>query len=114
MLHRAWNVVERTRLLGQLAALAIAVVFVIDPVVRIDVFRRNAISLLKEAYENEPGRDLFRRRRFRHIRVIAHEFDADRVGLHNVAIGLRIVDVFVVVPVGAVAVVVIAVSGVAQ
>src|SRR5262249_37275144 len=64
----------------ELAALAIARVLKVDPVVGEDVLGWDAVTLLQKTHEDQPGLDLLRRHRLAHVGKIAGEFDADGVG----------------------------------
>src|ERR1700737_1751122 len=82
---------ERARERGELAALAIAAILEVDPVVGMDVLGRDVVALLQEAHQAEPGSRLLGRRGLRHVGEIADELDADRVGLDHATVGLGIV-----------------------
>src|SRR5205814_10320415 len=62
---------------GQFAALAIARVFVVDPVVGVDALGRNAVALLEEFHQQQARLELFGRQRRPHIRRVSVEFDAN-------------------------------------
>src|SRR3989442_1626370 len=77
---------ERAGEPGELAALAVAAILEVDPVVGIDVLGRDVVALLQEAHQAEPGPRLLGCRGLGHVREIADELDADRVGLDHAAI----------------------------
>ncbi|BAC52604.1 blr7339 [Bradyrhizobium diazoefficiens USDA 110] len=85
------------------AAFAIARVLVVDPIVRIDAVERDVVARTQHLYEDLPRRDLGLGRTGRNIGIVAGELDADRIVAHHLAIGRSVVDVLVVVAVGAVA-----------
>src|SRR3984957_6014526 len=98
MLQRSRRTItELARQSGKLTALAIALILKIDPVVRVDVVRRYAIPPLQKWRQQLPRLLLLRRDLFGEIRIVADEFDADRVGFDHLMVGLRIIDVLVVV-----------------
>jgi hypothetical protein len=84
------------------AAFAIAPVLEVDPVVRIDAVERNVVARTQNLHEDLPRVDLRLRRRPHDIRVVAGELDPDRGVLVHLVIGPGVVDVLVVVAVGAV------------
>src|ERR1700722_5073751 len=104
LLRSRRTITELPRQSGKLAALAIALILKIDPVVRVDVVRRYAIPLLQKRRQQQPRLLLLRRDRLGYVRIIADEFDANRVGFDHLMVGLRIIDVLVVVAVAAFAV----------
>src|SRR6267378_6758401 len=87
----------------QRAALAIACVLVVDPVVRIDPPDRNAVTRPQYPHQNPPRRDLRLGRAAHYVGIIAGEFHADRIAADHLMKGRAVIDVFVVVAVGAVA-----------
>src|SRR5262249_1612015 len=76
---------ELARKRRELAALAVAVVLKVDPVVGIDVLGRNVVALLQEPHQHKPRLPLLARRRLGNVWIVAHEFHADRVGLDHAA-----------------------------
>ena len=70
----------------------------------VDVLGRDAVAFLQEAHQDQPGPCLIGRRRLGDVRIVAGEFDADRVGLEDGVVGRGVVDILVVVAIGAVAV----------
>src|SRR3569832_2544844 len=86
------------------AAFAITRVLVVDPVVGIDAVERNAITRAQYLHQNPPGCDLRLGGGPGDIGIVAGELHPDRGVLVDLMIGLRIVDVLVVVAVGAVGV----------
>src|SRR5262249_48603028 len=69
-----------------------------------DVIRRNTIALLQERQERQPRFHLLRAHRIAYVGIVADELDAKRIGLDDAAIGFGVVNIFVVVAIGAVAV----------
>ena len=86
----------------QRAAFAIARVLVVDPVMRIDPLERNAVARPQHLHQDPPRRDLRLGGAARHVGIIAGEFHPDRIGPDHLVKGRAVVDVFVVVAVGAV------------
>ena len=83
----------------KLTSFTITLILKIDPVVGIDVVRRYAVALLQKRRQQQPGPHLLSRDRFGDVRIIADEFDANRVGFDHLVVGLGVVDVLVVVAV---------------
>src|SRR3569623_255425 len=86
---------------GKRAALAIAAILIIDPVVREDAGSGNAIACLQYANENPPRFDLCFRHRLADVGIVAGEFAADCIVVRCQAKGIAIVDVVIVVAVAA-------------
>src|SRR5581483_5544656 len=60
------------------AALAITLVLVVDPVVRVDALQRNVVTRAQDLHQNPPRIDLRLRCGARHVGIIAGELDANR------------------------------------
>src|SRR5262249_37071248 len=99
----ARSITELARRERQLAALAVPRVFEIDPIVRVDVLGRDAVALLQERQQREPRTHLRRRHRLRDVGKVANELDPERVRPHDDLIGPGVVDIFVVIAIGAIA-----------
>ncbi|ABE38713.1 hypothetical protein RPD_1476 [Rhodopseudomonas palustris BisB5] len=87
----------------QFAAFAIARVLVVDPVVGVDAVGRDVVAGAKYPHQNAPCRDLRRGGGRGDIRIIAGELNPDRIVADHLTERRLVVDVFVVVAVGTVA-----------
>src|ERR1051326_9214240 len=65
-LVHSWPIGLRAGPLGQFAALAIARVFVVDPVVGVDALGRDAVALLEEFHQQQARPELLGRQRRPH------------------------------------------------
>src|SRR6202035_990786 len=98
-----WGIAELTGYRGEFAAFTVPPILEVNPIVSIDVFGRNPISLLEKGRQQQPSSHLLGSGRLGNVRKVADKLHADRIRFDNRAVGIGIVDVLVVVAIAAIA-----------